>query len=96
VQLIKGDSSEWINKEKLTTRKFNWQTGYGAFQLCKITNKQVSREYIENQQEHHRKINFLMNTGKCWMILLLNMMNYISSKRTRMIYCITLWATKIK
>ena len=31
LRIIKGDSSEWINKEKLTTRKFQWQEGYGAF-----------------------------------------------------------------
>lgn len=31
MRLIKGDSSEWINKEKLTLSKFQWQEGYGAF-----------------------------------------------------------------
>ncbi|HEY9002367.1 MAG TPA: IS200/IS605 family transposase [Mucilaginibacter sp.] len=28
MRLVKGDSSEWINKEKLTPTKFQWQDGY--------------------------------------------------------------------
>ncbi|WP_419701308.1 IS200/IS605 family transposase [Mucilaginibacter sp. NFX135] len=31
IRIIKSDSSEWINKEKLTHGKFQWQEGYGAF-----------------------------------------------------------------
>src|ERR1041385_3260482 len=31
MQLVKGDSSELINKEGWTNRKFSWQEGYGAF-----------------------------------------------------------------
>jgi hypothetical protein len=31
MRLAKGDSSEFINKEKFTKRKFQWQDGYGAF-----------------------------------------------------------------
>ncbi|RYU91152.1 IS200/IS605 family transposase [Mucilaginibacter terrigena] len=58
MRLVKGDSSEWINKERLTKSKFQWQEGYGAFsysksQLVKVVN------YINNQQEHHKKTTFL-------------------------------------
>ncbi|HTK22200.1 MAG TPA: IS200/IS605 family transposase [Mucilaginibacter sp.] len=58
MRLVKGDSSEWINKEKLTSTKFQWQDGYGAFsysrsQIDKVVN------YILNQQEHHKKTTFL-------------------------------------
>jgi putative transposase len=56
--LVKGDSSEWVNKEKLTTRKFHWQDGYGAFSYGKSQVDAVVK-YIANQQEHHRKITFL-------------------------------------
>lgn len=35
LRLVKGDSSEWINKEKLTPYKFQWQEGYGAFSHSK-------------------------------------------------------------
>src|SRR5688572_6809336 len=31
IRLIKCDSSEFINKKKLSKRKFCWQEGYGAF-----------------------------------------------------------------
>ncbi len=58
IQLIKGDSSEWINKEKLTTRKFHWQEGYGAFSYGKSQVDDVVK-YIEKQQEHHKKEAFL-------------------------------------
>jgi REP element-mobilizing transposase RayT len=33
--IAKSESSEWINKEKLTRRKFQWQEGYGAFSHSK-------------------------------------------------------------
>jgi len=58
MQLIKGDSSEWINKEKVTSNKFHWQGGYGAFSHSKSQVDGVVK-YISNQQEHHRKIEFL-------------------------------------
>lgn len=58
MQQVKGDSSEWINKERLTTEKFNWQSGYGAFSYSKSHIANVAN-YIERQQEHHKKINFL-------------------------------------
>ncbi|MCO5936239.1 transposase [Mucilaginibacter sp. RB4R14] len=56
--LVKGDSSEWINKEKLTQFKFQWQEGYGAFTCSKSQIDKVVK-YINNQQEHHKKTNFL-------------------------------------
>ena len=58
LRIVKSESSEWINKEKFTKNKFNWQDGYGAFShsLSQV-NKVV--QYIHNQQEHHRKVTFL-------------------------------------
>ena len=58
LRLVKCDSSEWINKEKLTQSKFQWQEGYGAFSYSKSQVDSVVK-YIHNQQEHHRKIDFL-------------------------------------
>jgi len=55
---VKGESSEWINKEKLTPSIFRWQEGYGAFSYSRSQIKTVA-EYIENQEEHHRKKTFL-------------------------------------
>ena len=31
MRLIKGESSEWINKQKFTSTMFRWQEGYVAF-----------------------------------------------------------------
>ena len=58
LRLVKGDSSEWINNEKLTKNKFNWQGGYGAFSHSKSQVDTVVK-YILNQQEHHKKTTFL-------------------------------------
>ena len=58
MQLVKGDSSEWINKERLTANKFHWQEGYGAFSNSKSQVDSVVK-YIAHQQEHHKKTTFL-------------------------------------
>ncbi|WP_075352537.1 IS200/IS605 family transposase [Algoriphagus marinus] len=54
---VKQDSSKWINLNKLSTGKFSWQEGYGAFSYSK---SQVPRviQYIQNQQVHHKKQSF--------------------------------------
>jgi putative transposase len=58
MRLVKGDSSEWINKNKLCPLKFQWQEGYGAFSYSRSHIDKVI-QYIANQQEHHKKISFL-------------------------------------
>ena len=58
MQIVKGDSSEWINKEKFNPSAFRWQEGYGAFSYSRSQIKPVAN-YIENQEEHHRKKTFL-------------------------------------
>jgi REP element-mobilizing transposase RayT len=57
MRLVKGDSSEFINKEGLTKRKFQWQEGYGAFSNSRSQIDSVIK-YILNQKEHHRKKTF--------------------------------------
>lgn len=56
-QLIKGESSHWINKNKLTKTKFRWQDNYFAIAVDdeKIP---IVRNYIANQEEHHKKISY--------------------------------------
>jgi len=49
---VKGDSSEFVNKEKFTKRKFYWQDGYGAFSNSRSQIDGVVK-YILNQKEHH-------------------------------------------
>ncbi len=58
VRIVKGDSSEWINREKLTSFLFRWQEGYGAFSYSKSQLGAVIN-YIEKQEIHHQKKNFL-------------------------------------
>ena len=58
MRLVKGDSSEWINNQKLVKGKFRWQEGYGAFSYSKSHTDAVIK-YIINQEEHHRKQTFL-------------------------------------
>ena len=58
MQMVKGFSSEWINKEGLTASKFHWQEGYGAFSHSRSKIDTVVK-YIHNQQEHHGKTTFL-------------------------------------
>jgi putative transposase len=58
MQVVKADSSKWINNENLTLGRFQWQDGYGAFTHSKSQIDQVVK-YIHNQQEHHKKISFL-------------------------------------
>lgn len=54
---VKGESTEWINEEKLTRGHFRWQEGYGAFSYAKSQVPTVIK-YILNQEEHHRKKTF--------------------------------------
>lgn len=58
MRIVKGDSSEWVNKQGFTTSQFRWQEGYGAFSYSRSQIKSVA-EYIANQEEHHRKKTFL-------------------------------------
>ena len=55
---VKANSSKWINEQKLTKGKFNWQEGYGAFSYSKSHQDNVYK-YIMNQKEHHKKSTFI-------------------------------------
>jgi REP element-mobilizing transposase RayT len=56
-QLIKGESSFWINKNRLLDRKFAWQDDYWAVSVSEI-NVQAVRNYIRNQERHHQRTAF--------------------------------------
>jgi putative transposase len=62
-QLIKGESSYWINQNKLIPEKFEWQDEYLAIGIGddKI---QVVRDYIAKQEEHHKKYTFQQEYDK--------------------------------
>ncbi|WP_339756693.1 transposase [Algoriphagus aquimarinus] len=57
MQLVKGESSFWINKNQLTTEKFEWQDEYFAVSVSESLLARV-RGYIKNQEEHHKKKTF--------------------------------------
>ena len=57
MQLIKGESSFWINKSGLCKTKFGWQDEYFAVSVSEASVPGV-RKYIANQEEHHRTKSF--------------------------------------
>ena len=59
MQLIKGESSFWINKQGLLgqTQKFEWQDEYFAVSVSESMIDTV-RNYIKNQEAHHGKKTF--------------------------------------
>lgn len=57
VRDIKRDSYYWIKEQNLASNHFSWQDGYGAFSVSSSMLTQV-RNYIKNQEEHHRKQTF--------------------------------------
>ena len=56
-RLIKGESSFWINKNKLTTRKFSWQDDYWAVGVSESHVSRV-RNYIHRQEDRHSNTSF--------------------------------------
>ena len=57
MQLLKGESSFWVNREKLIHGKFEWQDKYFAVSVSE-SKVPVVRRYINGQEEHHRKMTF--------------------------------------
>jgi REP element-mobilizing transposase RayT len=53
MQMIKGESSFWINKNGLTKLKFEWQDEYYAVSVSSSGLNSL-RAYIKNQEEHHK------------------------------------------
>ena len=57
MQIIKANSSKWINEKKFLKIKFEWQEGYGAFSYSKSHVQNVIN-YIQNQEERHKTKSF--------------------------------------
>lgn len=56
-QLIKGESSFWINQNNLTEYKFAWQDDYWVVGVSESKVESV-RNYIHNQEQHHSRNSF--------------------------------------
>jgi putative transposase len=54
---IKANSSKWVNENNKSPRRFQWQEGYAAFTVSESQVPPV-REYIQNQEDHHKRISF--------------------------------------
>jgi REP element-mobilizing transposase RayT len=57
MQLIKGESSFWINKNNLCPTKFGWQDEYFVVSVSDSIVDSV-REYSRKQEAHHRQQTF--------------------------------------
>ncbi len=57
MQLIKGESSFWINKNNLCLTKFGWQDEYFVVSVSDSIVDKV-RDYIKKQEEHHQQQTF--------------------------------------
>jgi len=63
LQLIKGESAYWINKEKVTLERFEWADEYYAVSVSEPELYRV-RAYIDTQEEHHRETTFAEEVGE--------------------------------
>lgn len=54
IQLIKGESSFWVNDNGLLDVRFEWQREYYAVSVSEDKVERV-RNYIKNQKEHHER-----------------------------------------
>ena len=57
MQLIKGESSFWINKNRIVKGHFEWADEYFASSVSE-DKLDIVKAYILNQQEHHKKVTF--------------------------------------
>lgn len=57
VEDIKTSSTHWVNENRFSAFKFEWQKGYGAFTHSKSQIDAVVK-YIVNQDNHHKKKTF--------------------------------------
>jgi len=57
VKEVKRTSCGWIKQAWPRLAKFHWQGGYAAFSVSQSNLENVIR-YIENQEEHHKRVTF--------------------------------------
>jgi REP element-mobilizing transposase RayT len=54
---IKGGASRWVHTTFPNRSDFQWQAGYAAFTVSQSDLEGI-KEYIDNQEEHHRNVSF--------------------------------------
>ena len=57
IQEANTETSKWLKKQSRETSDFAWQGGYAAFSVSESNIAQV-KKYIQDQEEHHRRMTF--------------------------------------
>lgn len=57
VKELKRNSNVWVKEKVPLLKDFSWQGGYAAFSVS-VSNIEAVRQYIQNQEEHHKKTDF--------------------------------------
>jgi REP element-mobilizing transposase RayT len=57
MRVLKTNSSRWVHETWNSRKRFAWQTGYAAFSVSR-SNVPAVANYIEAQEQHHRKRTF--------------------------------------
>ncbi|MFA7360669.1 MAG: IS200/IS605 family transposase [Candidatus Kapaibacterium sp.] len=61
--LLKGESSHWMNKQKVLSEDFYWQDDYYAVSIGE-SGKSKLIAYIKNQVEHHKSQGYLQEINE--------------------------------
>lgn len=57
MNLVKGESAHWFNKQNFIKKKLEWQDEYFAVSVSPSAINRV-RNYLKNQEQHHLKKTF--------------------------------------
>jgi len=57
MEVVKANSSKWINEQNFLSCKFQWQKGFGGFSYSRSRRNEVIH-YIMTQEQHHKKKSF--------------------------------------
>ncbi len=82
MQVIKGDSSKWINQKGFINGHFSWQKGFGGRSYSKSQVNQVN-DYIRDQGMHHLRKAFKEDISNILKNLKFPMLKDIFSNRQK-------------
>jgi putative transposase len=54
---VKARSSKWVNDNRLSPTRFQWQQGYSVFSVSRSQKDRVAA-YIGKQEEHHKRFTY--------------------------------------
>ena len=57
LEIVKANSSKWINSKHFVNGRFEWQRGYSGFTYSRGQRNRVI-QYIMNQENHHKEQTF--------------------------------------